>query len=73
MVRKFATDIVGGATSEVITHNLNTRDVTVEVYTNGNPYDKVYPEIEHTSVNTITLRYGSETPAAAAYRVVVHG
>lgn len=71
VVRKFAVGITGGATSEVITHNLNTRDVTVALVNNATPWDSVEVEWEATSVNTVTLRSPINLPAS--YRCVVHG
>lgn len=62
----------GAATSIPITHNFNTRDVIVEVYTNAAPYDKVFPEIQHTDANTVTFEFGT-APAANAYRAVIIG
>lgn len=60
----------GSATSYAVTHNLNTRDVTVEVYRNSGNYDTVLVEIQRTSVNAVTLLFDS-APAANAYRVMV--
>lgn len=71
VVRKFAVSITGGATSEVITHNLNTRDITVALVNNATPWDSVEVEWEATSVNTATLRSPVNLPAS--YRCVVHG
>lgn len=72
VVRKYAETLTTSATSYVITHNLNTRDVTAQVYLNSGTYEEVDVDIEHTSVNTITLRFAS-APSASAYRVVVQG
>jgi hypothetical protein len=69
---KYAVAITGGATSEVITHNLNTRDVTVNVARAATPWDTVECDVERTTVNTITLRF-TVAPAAAEYRVTVVG
>lgn len=69
--KKYATSIGdGSATSYVVTHNLNTRDVDVSVYRNSGNYDEVIVEVQRTSVNTITILFDS-APAAAAYRVRV--
>lgn len=46
----------GAATSFAITHNFNTRAVNVAVYRVASPYDEVDVYIEHTDVNTITLK-----------------
>lgn len=62
----------GAATAYVITHNLNTRDVQVTVYTNAAPYDEVLADVEHTDLNTVTVRF-AVAPAANAYRVAVQG
>lgn len=70
--RKYAAAIAGGATSEVITHNLGTRDCTVQVIRASTPWDTVECDVEMTSTNTITLRFAT-APAAGEYRVVVVG
>lgn len=61
----------GGATSEVITHNLGTRDVQVQCWSNTTPWQKIEYTVEATSTNTITLRSGANI--AAGVRVVVMG
>ena len=60
----------GSATSYAITHNLNTRDVEVEVYRNSGNYDTVLAEVQRTSVNSITILFDT-APAANAFRVLV--
>ena len=73
VVRKYAAAIGDGtATSITVTHNLNTRDVTVGVYSSASTYDEVSCDIQHTSVNTVTLLF-SVAPTSGQYRVVVHG
>ena len=73
VVRKYATDIGdGSATSITVTHNLNTRDVTVGVYSATSTYDEVECDILHATVNTVTLLF-SVAPTAGQYRAVVHG
>ena len=73
VVRKYATDIGdGSATSITVTHNLNTRDVTVAVYSATSTYDEVVCDILHATVNTVTLLF-SVAPTAGQYRAVVHG
>lgn len=69
---KYAQAIAGTATSEVITHNLNTRDCTVQVVRATTPWDTVECDVEMTSVNTITLRF-AVAPSAGEYRIVVIG
>ena len=61
---------VGGATSQAVTHNLGTRDVVVDVWRNGTPWDTVDCDIERTDTNNVTLRF-AVAPASNAYRVTV--
>jgi hypothetical protein len=72
-VRKYATTIGDGSTTAiVITHSLGSRDVQVQVYTNGSPYDTVYPDVERTSTTTATIRF-TTAPTTNQYAVVVTG
>lgn len=61
----------GVATSFPITHNFGTRDVDVYVYRTAAPYDRIIPDIDHTDVNTITVRGFATPPGTNAYRVFV--
>lgn len=72
-LRKVATLIGdGSATQFTVTHNFNTRDVHVAVYRNSGAYDQVNVDVEHTTVNTVTIRFAA-APASNAFRVVVMG
>jgi len=72
VVSKYAASVGdGSATSYVVTHNLNTRDVIVTVYDNSSPYAEVITDVAHTSVNTVTIAF-SVAPTSNQYRVVVH-
>jgi len=62
----------GVATSFVLTHNFNTRAVQVSVYTNAAPYDDVICDVERTSANTVTVRFGA-APAANGYGWAITG
>lgn len=62
----------GSATSYVITHNLNTFDVQVEVFRNSGNRDTVLIEVQRTSVNAVTLLTDT-APAANAFRAVIRG
>lgn len=69
--KKFAQNIGdGSATSIAVTHNLNTRDVRVEVYRNSGNFDTVLAEVQRTSVNAVTILFDA-APALNAYRVLV--
>lgn len=69
--KRFAANVGdGSATSITVTHNLNTRDVQVQVYRNSGNYDQVLVETRYTSVNSVTLVFDS-APAANAFRCVV--
>ncbi|NTU83043.1 MAG: hypothetical protein HGA45_27355 [Chloroflexales bacterium] len=60
----------GSATSIVVTHNLNTRDIQVELVENAAPYEVVYPTVQRTTVNTVTLLFAT-APTAAQYRALI--
>jgi hypothetical protein len=73
VVRKYAVSLGdGSATSYTITHNLGTRDVTVALYEVASPYAEVVADVEHTTTNTITVKF-SVAPTTDQFRVVVHG
>lgn len=72
-VGKFAASIGdGAATSYVVTHNLGTTDVQAFVFRVAAPNDQVFPDVQITSTNTVTILFAT-APAASAYRVVVVG
>lgn len=72
VVRKFVGDVGDGVeTNIVVNHALDTRDVNVQVYTNGTPWDTVVCEVNRTDADNVELVFGT-APASAAYRVVVH-
>lgn len=60
----------GSATSYAVTHNLGTRDVSVELYRNSGNYDTVLAEVQRTTTNQITILFDT-APALNAYRAVV--
>lgn len=69
--RKFNTNIGdGSATSYVVTHNLISRDVLVEVVRNSGNFDTVLAEVQRTSVNAVTVVF-DVAPAINAFRVLV--
>ena len=71
--RRFAQTIGdGSATQFTVTHNLNSRDVSISVVRNAAPYDTVLTDAERDTVNSIVVRFAS-APASNAFRVVVVG
>lgn len=75
VVRKVAGALTGGSNSEVLTHNLNTRDIAKVALVNSvSPYDALEePYWEATSVNTITIYAGSGYTLPTGYRWIIHG
>lgn len=72
-MRKFGANVGDSvATSIVVTHNFNTKDVEVYVYENTGLFRMVQVEIQHTGVNAVTLLFDT-APATNAYRAVVIG
>jgi hypothetical protein len=72
IARKYAVALTGSATSYTVTHNLNTRDVTVQVYATASPYGQVETAVEYSTVDTVTI-YFNTAPSSGDYRVVVTG
>ena len=74
IARKYAVDLANPdtLTSLVITHNLGSDDVTVQVFETAGTKALVETDVERTSANTITLKFAS-APASGAYRVVITG
>jgi len=60
----------GSSTSIVVTHNLGTQDVLIQVYRSTSPFDRVDVDIAATTTNTATLTFAA-APATNAYRVVI--
>lgn len=58
------------ATSFTITHNLNSRNVIVDVSLLATPYTQVQPEIAKTTVNTVTVIFAT-APSLNQYAVTV--
>jgi len=63
----------GNSTSNIITHNLGTRDVTVTVYESASPYNVVECDVQLTSTTTLTLNFAVAPAASDTYKVVVVG
>ena len=70
---RIASDTIGdgSATSYVITHNLGTRDVVIQVY-DAASYDTVLADTIRTSTDTATVTFAT-APASNAYVAVITG
>ena len=72
LARKFTGTIGNGTLTQIpVTHNLGTREVTVQVY-DTNTYDTVECDVVRTSTTVVTLGF-TVAPAAGAYTVVIVG
>lgn len=73
LARKHSASVGDGtATSYVVTHNLNTRDVHVMLYQTASPYAMVMTDWEATSLSTVTVKF-KKAPTTNQYRVVITG
>lgn len=73
LAKKYAGDVGDGtATTFVLTHGLNTQDVTVSIRENASPYNGVITDWRATSITQVTIIF-AVAPTAAKYRVVVTG
>ena len=72
--QKYATTFTGGTSANpfTVTHNLNTRDVTVQVYDNTT-YDEVEVDIVRTDANNVTVTFATTPTTGNNYRIVVVG
>ena len=67
----YSAPLTGTTSPEVVTHNLNTRDIMLTVLNGNSPYTAVEVDWDATTVNTATIRFN---PAlGGGYRVVVVG
>lgn len=62
----------GATTSFNVVHNFNTRDVVVGIRQTLTPFAEVIADVQHTSVNQLTIVFGT-APASSAYTVTVIG
>ncbi len=62
----------GSATQIDVTHNLGTKDVTVELYVNSGSNETVTADVSRPDTNTVRLNFAA-APTSAQYRVVVMG
>lgn len=64
--------LVGGSTSQVITHNFGYRTVVVQLFRTAAPYDTVECDVERTDGNSVTMRFAT-APSSNEYTAVVIG
>ena len=62
----------GSATSYTITHNLNTRDVVVNVFPTSGQYDNIICDVQRPTVNSVVLVV-TPAPASNSLRAVIVG
>lgn len=73
IARKFVASIGdGAATTYTVTHNLGTKDVTVQIFENNEEYNQIEADVQRTSTSAVTIKF-AEAPATGEYRVVVVG
>lgn len=72
ITRKYKATLSTSATSYTVTHNLETKDVVVQIYEVASPYAQIEADVEHTSTTAVTIKF-AVAPSAGEYRVVVIG
>lgn len=74
LLAKYVGTITGddSTTDFSITHNLGSRDVTIQVY-DTTSYEDVIVDTERTSINSITVSFASAPVTGKEYKVVIIG
>lgn len=74
ILKKYAADITGNTstTSFTITHNLGSRDITVQVY-DGTTYEEVMVDITRTTTSAVVIAFAQAPASGKKYRVVCIG
>lgn len=78
VARKYSANITGDGTEDTfeVTHNLDTRDVVVQVRETSSPYTAVGEAevtIQMTSVDSVTVLFTAAPANLEVFRVTVHG
>lgn len=67
----FATTVGDGSnTTFTVTHGLGTRDVLVLIRQAASPYNEVYADVAHPTVDTVSVTFGT-APSTGEFQVVV--
>lgn len=61
----------GAASSFVLLHNLNTRDLTVTLRRNADPWDVVIADVRFPDLNSVTISTAPTVPTAGQFRAVI--
>ncbi len=74
ILSKYTETLTGDSskTSFTVTHNLGSRDVTVQVY-DGSSYEDVIVDVTRTSTSVVTIGFASAPATGATYKVVIIG
>jgi hypothetical protein len=72
MIPRIRIGVSAAATQTVVNHNLNSKNLLVNVYRTATPFDSVECDIERTDNNNVTVRF-AVAPAASEYTIVVMG
>ena len=72
VTRRYVDLTIGGAVSQVVTHNLGVNYPVVDVFNNSAPYATIDCDVERTNFNVVTLRFAT-APAANSVGVTVIG
>ena len=73
-IAKVFSETIGDGTTKdfVVTHNLNTRDITLALRLTNTPYSAVMTDWEPTTPDTVTVRF-KKAPTSGQYRVTITG
>jgi len=67
----FVTSFLADSTEHVISHNLGTQDVLVQLFWNEAPFRQFWATIDRDTANSVTIRF--ETAPNENVKVVVQG